>query len=308
MVLYTEPSKHFCRRYMRSTKFKTQWCTSGSWCSVYCRPCFSFTNMSMLSFALYWSSFMAQNVGCTGNRRSQSIVPAEAAGINWYQFVSNAEVRWRTSQSLLTSTVQSWRLPLGVQHEWTTVDILKRFCLCFLHKIGKDRQDILISHGWRLQKFHNLKLTEALDVAHCGGCWQRLVPHTLAVQDTSDDDDRRRRLMIDDWFCSVYLFICLFVYLFICLIVWLIDWFDLIWFDWWLMIDGDDDDDVGVVVVGSWTMLWTSALLWYGCQSVVAVVSTLLWTASGPDAVTHHFLHCNLRDVSEWVRVFISGT
>ena len=31
-------------------------------------------------------------------------------GIKWCQLVSNAEVRWRTSRSLLTSTVESRRL------------------------------------------------------------------------------------------------------------------------------------------------------------------------------------------------------
>jgi len=112
------------------------------------------------------------------------------------------EVQWRTSQSPLTTTVQSRRISL-FGHIALTDGNIDAVCTS---SGGLERPPGHLHITWLKTvqnglKCHNLTLI-GLRTAHSGGCWQRSVLHALivpAIIDEDDDDDDDGMEWMDGW-------------------------------------------------------------------------------------------------------------
>ena len=117
---------------------------------------------------------MAKNVGLSPTKIHIKSTLLGLLSIQWYQFVSNAEVWWRTSQSLITSTIQSRHLSL-FGHTARMDDNIDahKIPFAFLWRTGKENHDLLVSRDSQNDlKSHNLTLTEALDMEAVGNVWR----------------------------------------------------------------------------------------------------------------------------------------
>jgi len=117
--------------------------------------------------------------------------------IKWYQFVSNAEVRQTTSQSLLTSTVQSRRLSL-FRHIALMDDNMDAQKILFtvlpesLKRLpGRPRITWLDYTEWR--EIPQPHTSEALAIAQNHPVWKLLATfsttHSSGASQQTDDDD-----------------------------------------------------------------------------------------------------------------------
>jgi len=101
-------------------------------------------------------------------------------GIKWYQFVSNAELRWTTGQPLLTSTIQARSLSGNIARLDYNADA-KKIRTAFPSEAWKRRLQITKQYI----KSHNLTLSQygpelpALEVAGCEWFYAVLVVQTM---------------------------------------------------------------------------------------------------------------------------------